>query len=82
MLCHALAEHDAESLLPTRRSSRITQRAHTSEPLQGVPTHLPPGAYMASQALVLPPMSLPSASAAHACNIQPLSSHTCTVEGS
>ncbi|CAK0764716.1 hypothetical protein CVIRNUC_003186 [Coccomyxa viridis] len=63
-------QHDAEPLLPTRRSSRITQRAHTSEPLQGVPTHLPAGAYMASQALVLPPMSLPSASAAHAWDPQ------------
>ena len=69
--CNALAEHEAESLLPTRRSSRITQRAHTSEPLQGVPTHLPAGAYMATQALVLPPLSLPSASAAHACGFQP-----------
>lgn len=56
---HAVEE--AESLLPTRRSSRIIQRHHVSEPLPGFPTHLPAGAYMASQALALPPLSMPGA---------------------
>lgn len=69
--CHTVSvitDDEAESLLPTRRSSRIIQRRHhVSEPLPGVPTHLPAGTYMASQALALPPLSMPSASGAHPC---------------
>lgn len=66
------AEEEAESLLPTRRSLRITQRRPhgVSTPLQGVPTHLPAGAYLATQALNLPPLSLPSASLPQACEQQ------------
>ena len=66
------AEEEAESLLPTRRSLRITQRRPhgVSLPLQGVPTHLPAGAYMTTQALNLPPLSLPSASLPHTCEQQ------------
>ena len=64
----ASSEEDAESLLPTRRSSRVAQRRHhVSEPLPGFPTHLPATAYMASQALMLPPLSMPSATGPHAC---------------
>ncbi len=66
--CACTVDDEAESLLPTRRSSRITQRRHrVSEPLPGFPTHLPAGAYMASQGLALPPLSMPSASGVHPC---------------
>ena len=71
MMCHTcIADDEAESLLPTRRSSRITQRRHrVSEPLPGFPTHLPAGAYLTSQGLALPPLSMPSVSGAHPCRL-------------
>ena len=64
----APSEEDAESLLPTRRSSRVAQRRHhVSEPLPGFPTHLPATAYITSQAIMLPPLSMPSATGPHTC---------------